>query len=449
MAQGKKWFAGKFKQDEIAFLLVLFALGLGFFVCNAHLELALDDIGWLKGEAPTVFDGYRYLPRFLFTSLHTLFGPNAVAALTMIFTFHVLNMLLVYGLCRELMGSLVAARASAFVFFVNPITLATLTWISCFSYVLGTSLALVSLLAFWKSITEINDRPLLWWGVALACYVAALFCSHEVFFLPVLFLLLCWVRGSIAWKRGIALFSVAMGLALLIHRLVYNFEQYGVETMRLFTPGFFSAMVSSVFSFGVSLALAYPLSFVVKPTGFLRICFAEPLRWGITALLLVVAILSYRRTRAWRIWILLAFSFAAVIAPYVIRLYLTPDSVGYHISYVLSGRVFYLPFVIIAMVLGRIVWKLSQRVKISLALCPLVIVAYLHALFVLYDKTDFMGLQVLQVKTLYFPPSWTPYADSQPISLISLLLVTTMVVTLRLLLERLRAKGKPAPRTGP
>ena len=43
--------AGQFKPDMVTFLLVLFALGLGFFVWNAHQELALNDIGWLSGAA--------------------------------------------------------------------------------------------------------------------------------------------------------------------------------------------------------------------------------------------------------------------------------------------------------------------------------------------------------------------------------------------------------------
>jgi len=438
VVQGKKRVTGKFKRDEIAFLLVILTLGLAFFAWNAHLELALDDLGWLKGEAPTVFDRYRHIPRFLFASLHALFGPSAVAALTMIFVFHAINTLLVYGLCRVLLGSLVAARAGALVFLVNPITLATLTWISCFSYVLGTTLALVSLLAFWRSITEAKGRSLLWWSIALACYVAALFCSHQVLFLPLLFLLLCWLRGMAGWRQGVALFTVAMAFAVLIQRHVYSFEQYGVETSRLFTPGFLSALASSVLSFGASLTLAYPLSFFVKPTEFLRISFGEPLRWLVTMLLLAVAILTFRRSRAWRIWIFLAFSFAAAIAPYVIRLYLTPDSVSYHISYVLSGRVFYFPFVIIAMVVGQIIWQLSQRANIGLALTLLVAAAYAYALLVLYDKTDFMGLQVLQGRNRSLPPSWTPYAASQPIWLASSLLVTMMVVTLRVLLGRLR-----------
>jgi hypothetical protein len=438
MDQAKEWVAGKFRRDELAFLVVLLALGLAFFAWNAHLELAQDDIGWLKGEAPTVFDRYRLIPRLLFTSLHALFGPNAVAALTMTFAFHAVNTLLVYSLCGVLLGRSIGARSAAFVFLVNPISLATLTWISCFSYVLGTSFALASLLAFWRSITRIDDRPWLWQGLALACYVAALFCSHDVLFLPLLFLLLCWLQGIKEWRQGVPLFVGAMAVALLFLRLVYNFQQYGIETIKLFTPGFVSAVVSSVPSFGLILTLAYPLSFLVKPTEFLRTFFAESWRWGVTALLLAATILSYRRIRVGRIWIFLAGSFAAMITPYIIRLYLTPDSVGYDISYVLSGRVFYWPFVIIAMVLGQIVVQLSERARVGLALSLSAAVAYAHALLVLYDKTDFMGLQVLQGKSGTVPPSWTPYGDSQPIWLIGSLLVAMVAVVLRFLLGRLR-----------
>jgi hypothetical protein len=442
MEQPKMQSVDRLSRDEVVFVLFLFVLGLGFFVRNAHLELALDDIGWLKGETPTVFDQYRYIPRFFFASLYTLFGPNAIAALIMIFSFHTLNTLLVYRLCQKLTGNLAASRVAACVFMVNPITLATLTWISCFSYVLGTSLALASLLAFWKSIAEISDSPLLWWGVALACYVAALFCSHEVFFLPTLFLPLCWLAGSVSWKRVWALFAVSMGCAVLVHFTVYRFERYGVETMRLFSLDFVSALLSSVWSYGVSLGLAYPLSFLFKPTEFLRVCFSEPVRWGLTWLVLAAAVAFYRPSKTLRMWLVLAFSFAALITPYILRLCLTPESVSYDISYVLSGRVFYLPFSIVAMGLGGITWKLFQRRSTGIALLPLVVIPYLYALLILYDKTDFMGLQVLKGARQSFSPSWTPYADSHPMWFISSLLVVTTILALRFVPRRVRGSRK-------
>jgi hypothetical protein len=85
-------------------LLFLFVLGLVFFVYNANLQLASDDISWLEGEAPTVFDQYRKIPRLFFVSLRALFGPSAVAALAMIVLSHSLNALLVYHLGKTLLG---------------------------------------------------------------------------------------------------------------------------------------------------------------------------------------------------------------------------------------------------------------------------------------------------------------------------------------------------------
>jgi len=84
-------------------LLLLLVLALIFFVDQANLQLASDDVVWLQGGAPTVFDQYRKIPRLVFVSLHALFGPNAIAALAVIFLFHALNTLLVHCLGRRLL----------------------------------------------------------------------------------------------------------------------------------------------------------------------------------------------------------------------------------------------------------------------------------------------------------------------------------------------------------
>ena len=433
------------RRDRAVFLLLLLLFGLGFFVRNAHLQLASDDIGWLGGEAPTVFDQYRYIPRLFFVSLYALFGPSPVAALVMVFLFHFANSVLVSHLGQELLNSQIAARAAAFVFMVNPIALSTLTWFSCFSYVLGTSLALASLLAAWKGSAENADKPMFWWLVALACYGAGLFCSHELFFLPVLFFLFGWLRRDAAHRQRAAFSLLAMAFAMLVNFFVYDFGRYGIETSRLFSPGFIAAFASSALSFGLSLGVAYPLSFLVETLGFLRVCFAEPLRWGMTLALLGSGIVLYKPTRAWRLRLVLAFSFAALITPYIVRLYLTPDMVNYHISYVLSGRVFYLPFTIIALIWGGIVAKLCEDYtehKMARLLPLLSVIAYLHALLALYDKTDFMGLEVLHGTSRSLPPPWTPYADNQPAWLVGSTLVLIGVVAIRFAAEKLERVRK-------
>jgi len=422
------------KAKGIAFLLLLLCFGLGFFLRNAHLQLAADDIGWLKGEAPTVFDQYRIIPRLFFVSLHGLFGPSPVAALAMIFTFHFANSLLVGRLGCELLNSQIAARVAAFVFLVNPITFSTLTWISCFSYVLGTCLALMSLLAAWQGSAQDTGKPVLWWVIALVCYGMGLFCSHELFFLPALFFLFGWLRRGAVHRWAAVFCAVAMVFALLVNFLVYDFGRYGIETSRLFTPGFVSAFVSSAVSFGFSLGMAYPLSFVAKTLNFLRVCFAEPLRWGITLGLLAGGILSYKPDKTWRLRLTLALSFAALIAPYIVRLYLTPDAVNYHISYVLSGRVFYLPFIIMALTWGGIVARLRgdfQDRRLAWLLSVLSVAAYSHALLFVYDRRDFMGLQVVRGSSQGFPPPWTPYADQHPLWFVGLALFLVAIVGIR------------------
>lgn len=423
-------------RGRAVFFLLLLLFGLVFFGRYAHLQLAPDDMGWLRGETPTVFDQYRYLPRLSFVTLYALFGPSPVAALAMIFLFHSANSLLVYALCQKLWDDQVAARVAAVVFMINPITLSTLTWISCFSYVQGTTLTLMSLLAFWKSNEEVTERRLLWAAIALTCYGLGLLASHVVLFLPVLFLLFGWLLGDAARRWGLMLFATAMTAGLLVNSLIYSFGRYGVETSKLLSPGFVSAFVSSALSFGLSLALAYPLSFIAKTMGFLQLAFTEPLRWEMTLVVLIGGVLLYKPGRAWRLWLVLVLSFVAFITPYIIRLYLTPASVNYHISYVLSGRVFYLPFTIIALILGGVlatVYKrYAEKPELAKLLSFLFITAYLHALLFLYDKTDFMGLQVALGSAQNLPPPWSPYTDSQPAWFVGSAIIIVAVAALRL-----------------
>jgi len=361
------------RSRELLALLALVLLAFVLFVSKANLQIAADDAVWLQGEAPTVFDQYRQIPRFFFVSLHSVFGASAPAALALIFAFHAGNGLLLYLLARrwlagggegatgpggEDQAGKLAALAAAGIFLVNPITLNTLTWISCLSYVQGTTLALLALLAFWRATEERGGRRLTWAAIALAAYGAGLFCSHEVFFLPTLFFLVGWLRREL--RLGAALLVLGLALAGLVNLLVYDFGRYGVEAGRLLGLDFALAFASSALSTGLALALAYPLSFFFRTVGFLQFLFVEPLRWALTVVVLVAAASAWRRQGRWRLVVSLVLGFAVLITPYIIRLYLTPDPVNYHISYVLSGRVFYLAFVAVALILG---WATATKAR--------------------------------------------------------------------------------------
>ncbi len=468
-------------RNQAIVLGILLLLGSAFFVDQAHLELATDDIAWLQGQAPTVFDQYRAIPHLFFMALHALVGANAVAALILIFAFHCLNTFLVYRFAGQVLADPAAALAAAGVFLINPITLSTLTWISCFSYVLGTTLALLAVLAFWRANEQGSSQGLLdtrkdgqkpgfetgatpahaeqirqgeklrprskpgfWYfrgstnqglmmALALACFGAGLLCTHEIFFLPVALGVLGWYQGQP--RRGAAFLAVGLALAWLANTFVYDFGRYGVEASRLFSLDFALAAISSALSSGLALTVAYPLSFLVKTLDFLRLCFVEPARWGMTALMLAAYVQFGRNTRAWRLHLALAAAFVALITPYIIRLYLTPDTVNYDISYALSGRVFYLPFTILALFLGQLVSATRAYIRehrwgwLAL-LVPLL--AYGHALW-LYDREDFLGLNVaLQPLAEPVPPRWNPYADLQPAWLLLPALVVFPLVLWRI-----------------
>ena len=178
---------------------------------------------------------------------------------------------------------------------------------------------------------------------------------------------------------------------------------------------------------GVSLGAAYLVSFFVFPESFLQFVFSEPVRWGITLLLLTGALFLHKPDKGWRNWLSLALSFVALITPFILRLYLMPSSVNYDISYVLSGRVFYLSFVFIAIVGGALIAKVfrgsANNPRLRLLFQALPVPVYLFALFFLYSPKDFMGLSVLSGAGQNFPRPWNPYDENQPVWLASLLIV--------------------------
>jgi hypothetical protein len=416
---------------------LILVLGFIFFAFNAHLQLATDDIGWLNGEAPTVFDQYRVIPRFFFVSLFTFFGPNPLAALGMIFFFHILNTVLVFDLAKKLFKSSIASITAAFVFSVNPLTLSTLTWISCFSYVIGTTMVLLSIEAFMKGMA--TARYKFWWAISVAVFIIGLFCSHEIIFFPVVYLLLSWMTGKDRYRPVLILFAFSMCVAVMIYFAFYRFEQYGVDHTRLLSIPFASAYSSSLLSLGVILGLAYPVSFFFHPIPFLQFNFTETVRWSITLSVLISTIILYRPNMKWRGWIFLAGACAVLITPYIVRFVLMPEGVNYDISYILTGRVFYLPFVIIALFWGKVsadfyeTFLRHKKWRRAFVLVPLC--AYLYALWFLYSPSDFMGLAVMRENPGTFPPPWNPYLGDHPVWLISLVFIC-LAFGFRLLRER-------------
>jgi hypothetical protein len=423
-------------------LPALFLLSLLLFAANASLGLASDDVAWLYGQGGTAVDAHRVLPQLLFAGLRILFGPSVVAALTTIWLLHALNGWLLYRLAGSLLGGRAARLAAVAVFLINPLTLGSLTWISCLAYVLGTTFALAAVLAARQAL-QAGDGPSLGWAAtALAALGLGLFCNYDLVLLPAVWAVLAWYEGRL--RRGLWLAAAGLALALPVGTFGWAIADPGLRPWELLSGRAALAYASSGLASALALGMAYPVSFFGTTTGFLQACFSEPARWVLTSLALGVGILGYDGRPAWRTFLALALSTAALLAPFGARLILTPGAGSYHPSYILSGRLYYLPFVGIALLLGHLSGLVHCRLSARLPawfFWALPAVGTGLALW-RYQPADFVGLSLVPAGNGTPPAAWAPFAGQHP----AWLLLPLAAVALALALRRAGARSRePSP----
>ncbi|MBN2303134.1 MAG: hypothetical protein JXQ72_01575, partial [Anaerolineae bacterium] len=260
-------------------------------------------------------------------------------------------------------------------------------------------------------------------------YFVGLFCTHEIFLLPASFVLLGWLHDPRAARRGLLLTVLSMAAAMPVYLFFYHFDRYGIESGNMISAGFVSALVSSGLSLDMSLLAAYPLSFGIKTYDFLRGCFSETTRWLFTGAVLIMMIVRYAPGRAWRLAVVLLLMFGALITPYVSRLYLMSGAINYHPSYMLGGRVFYVPFIVIALFWGYLLRGPVRDRRFRYGLVVAGLGLYLHAVFFLYDSSDYMGLAVSQGPVSFVvPPPWNPYATDHTFALVGVTLAAGLLL---------------------
>jgi hypothetical protein len=423
-------------------LPALFALSLILFAANASLSLTSDDVAWLHGTQGTAFDAHRVLPRLLFAGLRGLMGPSAPAALATLWLLHALNGWLLYRLACRLLAGRVAPVAALAVFLINPLTLGGLTWISCLAYVLGTTFALAGCLAAWQAFQGGGRSGLTWTAAALSALALGLGTNYDLLFVPPAWGVLGWLAGRLS--RGLWLAAAGVALALPAGALVWAAADPGLDPWRLLSGAGALAYASSGLASGMALALAYPVSFFAVPTGFLQACFSEAARWALTALGLGLFIRFYHARRAWRTGLALVLCSAAFLVPFCARLILAPGEGSYHPTYLLSGRLYYLPFAGIALWLGHLAGELHRR--LSPRLPPwlpwaLPVAATLQALW-LHEPADFAGLSMVAADGKAQPQAWAPFAGQQP----AWLLLPLAAVALALTRRCVKAGGKEPAR---
>lgn len=443
------------------FLATLLALSLILFAGSASLGLAGDDVGWLHGAPLTAVDAHRVLPRIVFDGLRSLFGPSAPAALATIWLLHALNGLLLYRLARCLLAGREAALAAVAVFLINPLTLGGLTWISCLAYVLATTFGLMALLAAWQVLRG-DPRPRPGWPgwpgwpdwpgwpgwpgwivASLACLGLGLCSNYDLVFLPLAWTVLGGLGGRL--RPGLRLGAAGLALALPLGALVWA-PHAGPDPWRLLDGQGALAYASFGLSSVLGLALTYPLSFFIPATGLLQACFSEPARWALTALAVAAGVLCWGRRAPWRTGLALGLFSMALLVPYCARLILAPAEGSYHPSYLLSGRLHYLPFTGIALILGHLAGVLVRRLppgSPAWLLWALPVAATGQALWI-YDPGDFVGLTQVAGSAAR-PEAWAPFARQHP----AWLLLPPAAAILALALRRSATRRKEASRVEP
>ncbi|NDJ85440.1 MAG: hypothetical protein GYB66_06110 [Chloroflexi bacterium] len=385
---------------------------------GSSAQLGSDDIHWIKGEPSTVYDNYRVLPRLLFRGLHAQTTGSVSAAYAMIFAFHLLNSFLVYHLAGRLLVGQHTPHIAAAVFLINPLTLGTLTWIASFSYVLGATCGLVTLLASWHALTATNWQRRSGCGmIGLVALVCGLLSSHVLLFLPLAFGLIAWIQPQ-ADRSGAALLTVmGLGISAVIYILHYDFVPTEISPAQSLSADFPATYSSSVLALLPMLGVAYILSFLGGDIDFMTSAFKAPLRWAL-AMLVATAIGAYgwqNRERTRR-WLALLALFILLISPYILRLYMLSGFFNYHPSYMLGGRVFYIPFISVAMIIAAFCSQIIQQSTWRLGSLVLAFGLLFATWLVAVEQSNaYQGLTAVAGTPGPKPPTWAAFEESEGI----------------------------------
>jgi disulfide bond formation protein DsbB len=104
-----------------------------------------------------------------------------------------------------------------------------------------------------------------------------------------------------------------------------------------------------------------------------------------------------------------------------------------------------LPFAMLALLLGQLISRLYHALqdwRWAWLLFLLPLVAFAHALY-LYDRNDFLGLNVIRGGSRQMPPPWNPFTVQQPGWLLLPTFAVILAVTVRLC-KRTRSKQSNA-----
>ncbi len=171
---------------------------------------------WFSADQPS-----QYFP-LVYTALRLesrLWGLNPTGYHWFNILLHALNALLVWRLLTRL--RVPGAWLAAAIFALHPVQVETVAWITEHKNLMTLCFSLLALLAWVEFVEDRPQPPWRYYGLALFCYLLALFSKTTACTLPAALLLILWFQHKdIGWRRILQivpflLLGLAMGLVTM------------------------------------------------------------------------------------------------------------------------------------------------------------------------------------------------------------------------------------------
>ncbi|HEY0369384.1 MAG TPA: tetratricopeptide repeat protein, partial [Chthoniobacterales bacterium] len=173
---------------------------------------------------------------FTFVSLeHALWGTNAVGYHWFSIGLHLVNVLILWRVLRNL--ELPGAWLAAAMFALHPVEVESVAWVTQQRDLLMGFWSLLALLAWLTFVAGKHRGELKFYFVCLICFLLALGCDPIACLLPFVFLLISWLkRGAISFSRVVQVIPFAL-LGGIVAGLTWWQARYQLgEGARFATP---------------------------------------------------------------------------------------------------------------------------------------------------------------------------------------------------------------------
>ena len=283
--------------------------------------------------AYTVFAAEAQISRSL-TGMGLTSSDDAAALQPWIFhagsvLLHAINVLLVFRLLRRLSGAIWPAAAGAALFALHPLQVEAVSWISETRGLLSTLFSLVAIQLMLPSMSSaVKDRNGAWLAalkgsLATICYLAALCSKPTAAVVPALVLVIAWgwraasTEAVVGRKsRTIAWFTLLLVWAIVGVRLAIVTSQFQHhDTLSTALP-WYVRPVAALANFGFYLGkLCLPVGLAPDYGWRTPVMAVANWRyaWCLAPVLLIAAMLLFRRRMDRRWWAAIAIAIVAVV----------------------------------------------------------------------------------------------------------------------------------------